>query len=254
MVLSVQNRTFAAKIELFLMANPYFEFKRFTVFHDRCAMKVGTDGVLLGSWMDVEGARHLLDIGCGCGLIALMAAQRCSGSIVAVELDPEAALQAGENVGRSPWADRVEVVCADIRSYAPGQKFDRVFSNPPYFVDSLKCPDKKRSSARHVGEGLGFDELFDSVVRLLDVEGEFSLVLPADLCSEVKAVAASHLLYLSRETQVCTRQGKAPKRVLLAFRFVPPAERVVPQLLVLETAPRIPSEAFRRLVNDFYLK
>ena len=100
------------------MSNPYFRFKQFTVFQDRCAMKVGTDGVLLGAWCGLEGAASVLDIGTGTALIALMAAQRSSAEVVGVELDTEAATQAVENVERSPWKDRVSIVCSAIQAYA----------------------------------------------------------------------------------------------------------------------------------------
>ena len=100
------------------MANPYFQFKQFTVWHDRCAMKVGTDAVLLGAWVRVDDACRMLDIGCGCGLIALMAAQRnAEAKVVAVEIDAEAAGQAQENVAKSPWAERIEVVRADVCTF-----------------------------------------------------------------------------------------------------------------------------------------
>ena len=100
------------------MSNPYFRFKQFTVFQDRCAMKVGTDGVLLGAWCDVEEGSSVLDIGAGTGLVSLMVAQRSSAEVVGVELDDEASAQAVENVERSPWKDRVSIVCSDIQAYA----------------------------------------------------------------------------------------------------------------------------------------
>ena len=152
------------------MANPFFRFKQFTVWHDRCAMKVGTDAVLLGSWVNVDGAKRLLDIGCGCGLIALMVAQRCEGQVVAIEIDSEASSQAAENVSRSPWSERMEVINADIRTFVDDEGFDVIFSNPPYFMESLKCPDRKRSDARHT-DSLSFDDLMRSASSLLKQTG-----------------------------------------------------------------------------------
>lgn len=233
------------------MANPYFQFKQFTVWHDRCAMKVGTDAVLLGAWMQVEGARRLLDIGCGCGLIALMAAQRCQGEVVAVEIDEEAARQASENVACSPWADRIRVVNKDICSFEEGP-FDVIFSNPPYFVDSLKCPDNRRSSARHT-DTLDFEQLMDRVFLLLSDDGEFSVVVPMDVANLMKASALSHKLFLSRETRVVTKEGTAPKRVLMAFRKRLPDEQIQPRTLVMQTDLGIHGEEYRKMVSDFYL-
>lgn len=236
-----------------VMSNPFFQFKHFTVFHDRCAMKVGTDAVLLGTWVRVDGASRLLDIGAGCGVISLMVAQRCDGHVFAVEVDSDAALQAVGNVSRSPWSERVVVINQDIRSFECEEKFDVIFSNPPYFVNSLKSPDKIRSSARHTDEGLGFEELFDSVCRLLTREGEFSLVIPTDIVPLIKSIAISHLLYLSRETHVKTKEGKKPKRSLLAFRFICPEEPVgIKQLPLLDESGR-PSQEYALMVKDFYL-
>lgn len=124
------------------MPNPYFQFKQFVVFHDKCAMKVGTDGVLVGAWAQVDGARKVLDIGTGSGLIALMLAQRNPDAFVtAVDIDEAAVEQARENVARTPWSDRMEVERLDIRK-APEEWngcFDAIVSNPPYFVESVKC-------------------------------------------------------------------------------------------------------------------
>ena len=235
------------------MANPYFQFKQFTVWHDRCAMKVGTDAVLLGCWMHVEGAKRLLDVGCGCGLIALMAAQRCKeGRIVAVEIDGEAAAQADENVQKSPWKERIEVVHTDICDFQTGEKFDVIFSNPPYFVNSLKCPDKQRSNARHT-DTLDFDALMQCVELLLEVDGEFSVVIPMEAVKALKASAISHRLYLSRETHVYTKPGASAKRALLAFKRTLPSTLVVPQRLVIYSSSGEYGEEYRNMVNDFYL-
>lgn len=235
------------------MANPYFQFKQFTVWHDRCAMKVGTDAVLLGSWMHVEGAKRLLDIGCGCGLIALMAAQRCTeGRVVAVEIDGEAASQAYDNVQKSPWKERVEVVHTDICDFLTEEGFDVIFSNPPYFVNSLKCPDKQRSNARHT-DTLDFDALMQRVELLLNVDGEFSVVIPMEAVKALKASAISHRLYLSRETHVYTKPSAPAKRALLAFRRTLPNTLVVPQKLVIYSSPGEYGDEYKKMVNDFYL-
>ena len=235
------------------MANPYFQFKQFTVWHDRCAMKVGTDAVLLGSWMQVADARRLLDIGTGCGLIALMAAQRCpKGQVSAVELDPDAALQAQENISRSPWSNRIDVVCTDIRTFHADEPYDVIFSNPPYFVSSLKCPDSKRTTARHT-DTLDFDTLMSKAASLLSPCGEFSLVVPTEAVPSLMASAVSHLLHLSRHTLVCTKPGAKAKRTLLAFRKEMPAESIIPETLLIEQSTGRYSDEFQRMVRDFYL-
>ena len=162
------------------MPNPYFQFKQFVVFHDKCAMKVGTDGVLVGAWAQVDGARRVLDIGTGSGLIALMLAQRNPDAFVtAVDIDEAAVEQARENVARTPWSDRMEVERLDIRK-APEEWngcFDAIVSNPPYFVESVKCPQAQRNTARHTDE-LDFDALLSKVSVLLSEKVVF-VVLPA---------------------------------------------------------------------------
>ena len=149
------------------MANDYFRFKHFTVWQQHCAMKVGTDGVLLGAWAD--GGQRILDIGTGTGLIALMMAQRFpAAEVTAVEIDEQAAMQACENVAASPFADRVNVIHDDILRYADACAegcFDAIVCNPPFFVNSLKNPDSKRALARH-NDNLSFCQLF-SIVHLL---------------------------------------------------------------------------------------
>ena len=136
-----------------------FRFKQFAVRQDRCPMKVGTDGVLLGAWAEVRpGDRRMLDVGTGTGLIALMLAQRSAARITAVDIDVECATQAAENFAASPWADRLDAVSVAVQRYDPVEKFDLIVSNPPYYVDSLLSPDEGRNTARHAA-GLPFGEL-----------------------------------------------------------------------------------------------
>ena len=113
-----------------------FAFKQFTIRQDRCAMKVGTDGVLLGAWALLPPTGRILDVGTGTGLIALMAAQRTSAEVVGVEIDPDAAQQARENVEASPWAGRCTIVCSDIKSFESAERFDTILSNPPLTTPS----------------------------------------------------------------------------------------------------------------------
>ena len=135
------------------MSNTGFRFKQFQVNHDRCAMKVGTDGILLGAWADVTQAKQILDLGCGSGLIALMLAQRSSAEskICAVEIDPAAAQQARENTLASPWKDKIQVYRQDIDSFCAQVEshFDLIVANPPYFEAGVACRDDERNTARY---------------------------------------------------------------------------------------------------------
>ena len=234
------------------MPNPFFTFKKFTVRHDRCAMKVGTDGVLLGAWTHLEKANRILDIGTGTGLIALMLAQRNADAwLTAIDLDPEAVAQARENAAASPWGNRVEVLLQDICTYDPPVRFDVIVSNPPYFINSLKCPDNQRNTARHT-DTLDARSLVGKAAGLLTPEGQFSLILPAEQTDEMISLARREGLYLSRHTAVITRPGLPPKRSLMEFRKTDtPCQH---DELVIELERHVYSEAYKALTKDFYLK
>ncbi|WP_297930553.1 methyltransferase [uncultured Alistipes sp.] len=238
-----------------------FQFKRFTIRQDRCAMKVGTDGVLLGAWASVRpGDRLLLDIGTGTGLVALMLAQRseacaadgAAARIVGVDIEPVE--QARENAAASPWADRLSFERTAVQAYDPGVRFDLVLSNPPFFVDSLTCPDRGRTMARHA-VSLPFEELRDAAVRLLAPSGRFAVILPTDEGERFEALCRG-VLTLRRRTRVRTVPRREPKRVLL--EFVPAAgmaEEPVDETLSIGTGGHESyTDEYRALTRDFYLK
>lgn len=236
------------------MSNDYFSFKQFTVRHDRCAMKVGTDGVLVGAW--AVGGRRILDIGTGTGLIALMMAQRCPEARVdAVDIDADACAQAEANVAASPFADRVHVVHASLQDFVGRMTeegvYDAIVSNPPYFVDSLKNPDAKRSLARHT-DTLSFADLFRGVSRLLSPDGHFSVVIPTDRRSDMKREAFVFGFRTHREVFVKTVERKQPKRLLMDFSRSP-IEALDLQEVVMQGADGKRSEWYDSLTHDFYL-
>lgn len=233
------------------MSNSYFQFKQFTVWHDKCAMKVGTDGVLLGAWTPVKDACRILDIGTGTGLVALMLAQRSSASIVALEIEQSAAEQACENVERSPWRGRIEVLQADFKQYKATAPFDVIVSNPPYFVDSLKGPNEQRNSARHNDE-LTYEELLSGVASLLAVKGAFTLVIPMDMSERVIEMARIYHLYAVQQLHVITKPGGAAKRILITFTFQE-QECLVEELLT-EVARHQYSEKYTELTKEYYLR
>lgn len=233
-----------------IMPNHFFKFKQFTVFQDRCAMKVGTDGVLLGAWTDVEQARRVLDIGTGTGLIALMAAQRSRAEVCGVEVDEEAAGQACENADASPWKDRIRIICKPVQAYADEAGFDVIVSNPPYFQEQTFCPDSQRNGARHT-DGLSFEELLEAVSRLLTAEGVFYVVLPAGAVDRFVGLAAERHLYPCRHTRVHTKPDVPSKRSLLGFsRCILPCRE---DSLVVELERHVYSPEYIRLTRDFYL-
>lgn len=202
-----------------------FQFKQFGVRQDRCAMKVGTDGVLLGAW--APGGKRILDIGAGTGLISLMMAQRFpEAAVVGIDLDADACQQAKENVEASPFADRVNIVHSALQNFdadsinlagvADNGSFDAIVSNPPFFVDSMKNPDSKRSMARHA-DSLPFRDLFQGVKRLLSGDGMFSAIVPAEVLERFVAESCMSGFYLIKKCGVKTVERKQPKRYLLTF-------------------------------------
>lgn len=234
------------------MSDSSFLFKQFIVHHDRCAMKVGTDGVLLGAWAPVDQAYTALDVGTGTGLVALQLAQRNPHlRVTAVEIDAPAAAQAAENVAGSPWPDRIEVVCADFNDFQPDGRFDLIVSNPPYFVDALPCPDRQRNTARHAG-GLNYDLLFRRSARLLSEGGVVSIVIPSEVERAAEDAAWMHGLCPRRRTRVFTKAGKPARRVLVTYgrRLGPVAE----DTLYIHQAGGDYSDDYRRLTGEFYLK
>ena len=234
------------------MPNPFFSFKQFTVYHDRCAMKVGTDGVLLGAWTDLSQSHHILDIGTGTGLIALMMAQRSpEAQITAIDLDAEAVNQAQENIQHSPWKDRVEAVLQDVCTYSSEKKFDTIVSNPPYFIDSLKCPDNQRNTARHT-DTLDAQRLLEKVAELLTPEGRFSIILPADQTDDLFRIAETQGLHPTRWTKVITRPGLPPKRSLIEFQKK--VQPIQTNVLVIELERHVYSKEYIELTREYYLK
>ena len=229
-----------------------FTFKQFHINHDRCAMKVGTDGILLGAWAPVEQARRVLDIGTGSGLIALMLAQRSRSDchLDAVELDINAANQARENAAASPWAERVTIVESAIQDYQ-ADLYDLIVSNPPYFVAGQSFSDPARALARHTG-GLDSHGLLAACHRLLNQDGKVALVLPTAMADEILCISADYDLHGVCYAAVITREGKAANRVLLLLgRGLNRCDRGE---IVIHSADGAYSDRYIQLTRPFYLK
>ncbi|KKB52765.1 MULTISPECIES: tRNA1(Val) (adenine(37)-N6)-methyltransferase [Parabacteroides] len=237
------------------MANPYFRFKKFTVYHDKCAMKVGTDAVLLGAWADTSFCRNILDIGTGTGIIALMLAQRSQATVEAIDIDKEACVQATENAAASPYTERIKVVhasCADFAASNQQKRYDLIVSNPPYFINSLKCPDNKRTVARHT-DTLLLSDLIREAQTLLSPSGRIALVLPYERLEEVKALASANHLYICRQTDVIPTPGAAPKRLLVELSTT--EENIKNRdTLTIEEARHQYTPEYIALTKEFYLK
>ena len=215
-------------------------------------MKVGTDGVLLGAWADIEGDTLILDAGTGSGIIAIMSAQRnVTAHITALDIDADAVAQARANVAATAWSERIVCVQSDVRNYSGEEQFDHIISNPPYFLESTHSPNRQRDIARSA-EALPFSELVASAERLLRVGGKLSVVLPAESASRFRYDAFERL-WLSRLCSVVTVDGDAPKRVLM--EFVRRDKPLMPRCeeMVIQHRDGEYSAKYRTLTKDFYL-
>ncbi|MDL4912602.1 MAG: tRNA1(Val) (adenine(37)-N6)-methyltransferase [Enterobacterales bacterium endosymbiont of Blomia tropicalis] len=231
-----------------------FTFKQFFVAHDRCAMKVGTDGILLGAWAPVANVKRILDIGCGSGLIALMLAQRTAETVQidAVELDAQAAQQAFENVQQSPWPTRIHIHQQDIATWAENneQRYSLIVSNPPYFTPGVACSSPERDSARSTST-LDHQTLLSSAALLIEEEGFFCIALPETVGQAFIELALAAGWHLRFRFDVAEYANRLPHRVLLGFS--PSAGETVLERLAIRAEDTRYSENWCSLTRDFYL-
>ncbi len=237
------------------MGNQWFKFKQFEIQQDQCAMKVGTDGVLLGAWTNVKKVLRALDIGTGTGLIALMLAQRNSQMIIdAIEIEKSSAGQATSNVQMSKFSERIAVHEISFQEFYVAKEvpqFDLIVCNPPYFTSSYKALDSKRSMARH-DDTLPLDDLFEGVTFILNPKGRFGLILPVEIFSKASELARKYSMHLIRILHVKSTPEKKEKRICVEYGFnaCDPEEGT----LVIEQHGRHRySEEYIALTKDFYL-
>ncbi len=218
-----------------------------------CAFKVGTDGVLLGASADVTGAKKILDIGTGTGLIALMLAQRTDALITAIEPDHDSFEQALDNVSKSKWKERIKVVNTDLRNFDPDEiKFDLLVTNPPYFKDSLKNPDPLKAAARH-DVTLDTGEMLKGVSRLLAEGGKFQLIMPYAEGNIFIAEAAEYGLYCHNILKIRPLPTSEIRRMIMTFSRA--RQMVSEKFLTIERGRRHDfTEEYKDLTKDFYLK
>ncbi|HEU5290593.1 MAG TPA: methyltransferase [Cyclobacteriaceae bacterium] len=229
-----------------------FHFKQFSVRHDRSGMKVGTDGTLLGAWTAVTNAKHVLDIGTGTGLIALMLAQRSADAkIEAIEIDSAAVDDAYENFTSSPWKDRLTLHHIRMQEFKSPEKFDLIVSNPPFFIGSFKPPDEKRTTARHT-ETMTFRDLIDASKNLLTEEGKLSIVLPYAEGLHFITLAEQAGLSCSRKWTFRTRPQKPIERLLMEFTRNGTVSDEGE--ILLYSSGEEWSGSYKALTREFYLK
>lgn len=229
----------------------YFDFKKFRVYQENSAFKIGTDGVLLGAWADASMAGNVLDIGTGTGLIALMIAQRSSCSITALEPDVKSYEEAVYNVEQSPWHKRINVFNMRLQDHEPPTGYDLIVTNPPFFRHSLRNRDPRVSKTRH-NYDLDFSILLDYAGRMLSSDGKFYLVLPYAEAALFIADASHYGLYCNRLVKVKPLPSSGVKRMLMEFGKT--KKQLHQSFLVVETGKRHEySPEYKKLTADYYL-
>lgn len=235
------------------MSKP-FRFKQFTIQQDKTAMKVGTDGVLLGAWVTLNNPQSILDIGTGTGLIALMLAQRSNADqIDAIEIDDQAYEQAVDNFENSDWADRLFCYHASLKEFAKEieETYDLIVSNPPFYTENCGTGNEKRDLAR-MNESLPFEDLIKYSVQLLNETGKLALIIPFKEEEKVKELAIQNNLFPEKITRVKGTYNTEIKRSLLLFSRK--EKHALLNELVIEIARHQYTDEYLKLVRDFYVK
>ncbi|MEJ5302894.1 MAG: methyltransferase [Bacteroidales bacterium] len=227
-----------------------FRFKQFSVADERSTQKVCTDSVLLGAWAKLPTKGRILDVGTGCGVIALQCAQRSDCRIIGIDIHEPSVQQAAENFNNSPWSDRLEALCIALQEYYSGEAFDAVISNPPYFSNSLKSPFALRNTTRH-DEELTLADFFQHSSRLLKPGGSLSVCLPAALYERALTLASINGFYPHSVLNVRGREDIHPYLVLLSFETTP-CLLIMDNLSIRNREGKY-TEAYQNLTREFYL-
>lgn len=196
-----------------------FRFKQFEIFDDQCQMKVGTDGVLLGAFAEVNSATSILDIGTGSGLIAIMLAQKSQAKIIGIDIENESIIQAKENGLLSPWSERLTFHNISIQDFSNKNKyaFDTVVCNPPFFSSSLKSPDSGKNIARH-DTSLNFDDLISGISTVLAHDGNAWLIIPFFNQDMIMKIASENRLHASKTITIFPKAGKIAHRSIIELK------------------------------------
>ena len=227
-----------------------FKFKEFSIIQEKSAMKVGTDGVLLGCWTSCEKASDILDIGCGTGLMVLMLGQRnLNSNITGIEIDKIACLEAQLNISNSDWEERIEIKHISLQQFTPQLEFDLIVSNPPFFPQNKS--QQSRDIARHTNT-LSFEELINNAAKLLAEKGIFSVIIPKNSEEYFCKIAACNKLYRNRVCYIKGNETSEVKRVMMEFSFIKTV--VLTEHLTIESSRHNYTDKYIQLCKDFYLK
>jgi len=235
------------------MSKP-FQFKEFAIEQDQSAMKIGTDGVLLGAWVKLENEFSILDLGTGTGVISLMLAQRSNAEIIeAIEIDGPAFEQAVSNFENSKWSDRLFCYHASLQEYAQeiDDTYDLIISNPPFYTDANPSKNKERATARFE-DAMPFEHLTYAASKLLEPNGKFAVIIPFKEEANFIKLAKQQSLLLNRVCRVQGTESSPVKRSLLEFSFT--EKEIIKENIIIEIERHVYTEAYKDLVKDFYLK
>lgn len=237
------------------MANTSFVFKKFTINQDKCAMKIGTDGVLLGAWASLKNNPYsILDIGSGTGVISLMLAQRSNAEVIdAIEINDNAYEQCVDNFEQSPWGDRLFCYHASLKEFVDEieDKYDLIISNPPFYSENYKTENEQRDLARFQ-DAMPFDHLIESVSKLLSENGAFSVIIPFKEEAKFTLLASKFNLFPSKILHVKGNPNSEIKRSIIEFYFHKSETRITE--LIIETERHQYTQDYINLTKDFYLK
>lgn len=239
------------------MKERLFRFKQFQVRHARSALKVGVDAVLLGAWTPCTDVRRILDVGCGCGVISLMLAQRTcpeTACITAVDIDKDSVEECEVNFKLSPWPDRLFTLTADFLDMYPYALYDLIVSNPPFYDSGVTDVASPRLRARHQ-QALPLDALIRHSYNMLLPEGRLVLILPTSRLDDIEAYGSDCGFHLSRLCYVSTRESFPPKRILVELSKGGEETNRCPveESLFLESVAGMPGDDYRHLCHEFYL-
>lgn len=235
------------------MPEEIFRFKKFEIIQNEFVHKVGTDGVLLGAWVEINNVNRILDIGTGTGLIAIMLAQRLEGKakIHGIEINSNAFELANRNINNCEYRDSINLSNSKLQGFKSSSPFDLVVCNPPFFINSLKPPEADRQQQRH-SDNLTFEEILTAITSLLSPAGRLGLILPVEEGKIFIDLAQNFGLNLSRQCDVFSKEGKQQERLLLEFSYR--VTRIQRSYLTIMNNEGEWTKAYQSLTKDFYLK
>jgi len=234
------------------MSNIWFRFKQFKVEQDKCAMKIGTDSILLGAWTNCSEAKTVLDIGTGTGVLALMLAQKSDAEIFAIDIDEQSVIQAKQNVNNSPWHNRIHLYNSSLQNFTHSlPSFDIIIINPPFFKNSLKAPDALRTLARHAYT-LTHQDILTFCTKNLSQAGKLAIILPLEQGNNFIKLSSQIGLYCIRKCYVKPNPNKEAHRLLLEFSF---QKQITQETeIIIETGTRHHyTNENKKLTKEFYL-